>query len=482
MNQISTNLKHSGKAGIWKPLAAVLFFFSLATAFKIILIASKGALPLQAEKIIGKSVILVTALGTLFFVRWLIADAPLSFLRRFTIIPLLNTLISLILYFVTAVYLLHRLAGIDLTPLLTTSAVLTGIIALSLQETLKNLFTGIWINTERVVAKGDWVNIAGKDGQVMDVTWRTTRILTFNNDYVYFPNKVLSEGHVDNYTYPSPLHVIEIDVGASYKDQPNKVKHVLLQAASENPYVLKEPYPEVYLTTFGDFSIQYRLRAWVNDYGAILKAKSGVHYSIWYAFRRNNIEIPFPIRTLYHHKTEAKNFAPAEMEVYLRKIDFLKPLKDADIEKISNTARMEIYGENEIVFRQGDKGDTCYFIKGGNIDIILKDERGNDNIVASLMPGDFFGEMSLLTGEERKTTAAAKRDSELIAIGSRGFSEVFENNPGLMEKLSEIVAMRSFKLEEARKKAMTETEMIEKQKNESQAMLDKIRAFFKMRR
>ncbi|MBI5874709.1 MAG: mechanosensitive ion channel [Deltaproteobacteria bacterium] len=463
-------------------MALVLLFFIPAAALKIIVVAGQGVLPHQGEKIADKAVIFFATLGILFFTRWLIVDAPLSFLKRFTIIPLLKTLISLILYFIAAIYLLHRMAGIDLTPLLTTSAVLTGIIALSLQETLKNLFTGIWINTERVVAKGDWVNIAGKDGRVMDVTWRTTRLLTFTNDYVYFPNKVLSEGHVDNYTYPSPLHVVEIDVGAAYKHPPNRVKDVLLQAASENHHVLKEPCPEVYLTTFGDFSIQYRLRTWINDYGSILKVKSDLHYSIWYAFRRNNIEIPFPIRTIYRHKTEAKSAAPAEMEVYLRKVDFLKPLKDTDIEKISNTARLEIYGENEIIFRQGDKGDTCYFIKQGNIDIILKDDRGNDNVVATLAPGDFFGEMSLLTGEERKTTAAAKTDTELIAIGSIGFSDVFENNPDVMEKLSGIVAMRSFKLEEARKKAMTETEMIEEQKNESQAVLDKIRAFFKIGR
>lgn len=460
----------------------MLLFFLLAAAFKIILVVSTGALPPQTEKIIGKAIILFTALGVLFFTRWLIADAPLSFLKRFTIIPLLKALISLVLYFITAIYLLHRLAGIDLTPLLTGSVVLTGIIALSLQETLKNLFTGIWINTERVVAKGDWVNIAGKEGRVMDVTWRTTRLLTFSNDYVYLPNKFLSEGHVDNYTYPSPLHVVEIDVGAGYKDPPHKVKNVLLRAASENPHVLKEPGPEVYLTTFGDFAVQYRLRTWINDYGSILKVKSDLHYNIWYAFKRNHIEIPFPIRTIYRHKIEAPGGAAEDIEVYLRKMDFLKPLNDAEIRKIAGAARMEIYGENEVIFRQGDKGDTCYFIKEGNVDILLQDERGKENIVTTLGTGNFFGEMSLLTGEDRRATAVAKKDAQLIVLDSTGFFEVFENNPDLMERLSELVAMRSLTLEEARKKAASETELLEEQKSESRAVLDKIRTFFKIGR
>ena len=181
----SANLKSSTRANIWKPLAVVLLFSLVAAGFKIIFIIGSDVLPGQGARIIDGAFILFTALAVMFFVRWVISDAPLAFLRHFTIVPLLRTLIGLILYFITAVYLLHRLVGIDLSPLLTTSAVITGIIALSLQETLKNLFTGIWINTERVVAKGDWVNIAGKEGRVMDVTWRTTRLMTFSNDYVY---------------------------------------------------------------------------------------------------------------------------------------------------------------------------------------------------------------------------------------------------------------------------------------------------------
>src|SRR3990167_1522124 len=396
------------KNNIWKELIAVVALFAIAFLVKIILMVSLDILPPKGIKILDGAFILFTSLGVLFFIRWLIVDAPLSFLRRFTIIPVLKTFISLILYFIAAVYLLHRLVGIDLTPLLTTSAVLTGIIALSLQETLKNLFTGIWINSERVVAKGDWVNIGGKVGRVMDVTWRTTRLLTPSNDYVYIPNKLLSEGHVENYTYPSPLHIVDVDVGAGYGDQPNRIKGVLLEVASQNPHVLRKPSPDVFLMSFADFSINYRLRVWVNDYSARFKVKSDLHSNIWYAFKRHGIDIPFPIRTVYQYQMGAKAAVPEDIKGYLMGMDFLKPLEDADIGNIAATARIETYGENEVIFRQGDVGDTCYFIKEGVVDIVFKDKSGKDNVVATLKPGTFFGEMSLLTGEERKTSAVAK--------------------------------------------------------------------------
>ena len=477
----SANLKPSNQPNIWKPLAVVLLLLLMAAAFKVIFIVSKGVLPGYGERILDSIFALSSALGVMFFVRWLIVDAPLTFLRRFTVVPLLKTLISLVLYFITIIYLLHRMATIDLMPLLTTSAVFTGIIALSLQETLKNLVTGISINSERVVAKGDWVNIGGKVGRVMDVTWRTTRLLTPSNDYVYIPNKLLSEGHVENYTYPSPLHIVDVDVGAGYGDQPNRIKGVLLEVAYENSHVLRKPSPDVFLISFADFSINYRLRVWVSDYSARFKVKSDLHSNIWYAFKRHGIDIPFPIRTVYQYQMGAKAVVPEDIKGYLRGMDFLKPLKDADIGNIAATARIEAYGENEIIFSQGVVGDTCYFIKEGAVDIIFKDKSVKDNVVVTLKAGAFFGEMSLLTGEERKTSAVAKKDSMLIVIGSRGFSEVFKENPELMEKLSEIVANRLLKLEETRKKAATDAERIELQKAESRVLLDKIKSFFKIR-
>lgn len=473
----STNIKPSASTNIWKPLAVVLLFSLVAAGFKIIFIVGRDVLPGQGARIIDGFFVLFTALAVMFFVRWVISDAPLAFLRQLTIVPLLRTLISLTLYFITAVYLLHRLAGINLTPLLTTSAVLTGIIALSLQETLKNLFTGVWINTERLVAKGDWVNIGGKEGRIMDVTWRTTRLLTFSNDYVYLPNKLLSEGHVENYTYPTLLHIAEIDIGTSYHDQPNKVKDVLIGVALEEPGVLSEPYPEVYLTAFDNFSIRYKLRVWINDYGSILKVKSGLYYNIWYAFKRDNIEMPFPV---YHYYEKPISMIKSEdIETYLKGMDFFKPLSDAEIRRVSAAAKMEVYGAGEIIFRQGEKGDTCYFIKEGAVDVFLKGEAGKENYVATLEVGGFFGEMSLLTGDDRKTTVKAKKDSLLIVIDSRSFCDVFEKSPDLMESISKIVADRSVELEEVKRKIITEAEKIEAHRVASRAVLEKIRSFFK---
>lgn len=270
------------KAKLLKPLFTSLVLYSIAGIFKAaIIIVKANALHLPQLIYIGeKSFTLFFTLGTIILMRWLIADAPFSMLRRYTIAPLLKSIITFLIYFGAALVLLNRLFGINLTPLLTTSAVLTGILALSLQEILKNFFTGLWINTERVVAKGDWVKIANIEGEVLEVTWNTTRLITRRNDLIYIPNRLLIEGPTENYTYPSPLHAVEADIGASYFDPPNKVKNVLIDLAKDLPHVTTEPKPEAWITNYSDFSINYRLRAWVNDFRLVPYVKTEINSRI----------------------------------------------------------------------------------------------------------------------------------------------------------------------------------------------------------
>ncbi|MBI1910866.1 MAG: mechanosensitive ion channel [Deltaproteobacteria bacterium] len=469
---------YSPKDNLLKPLLIALgFFFAAALVKAGMLVFAANGLAVKHYLDIGeKAFIVFMTLGAVFLLRWIIADAPFNLLRRHTVAPLFKAIISLFLYFGAIMFLLNRLLGINLLPLLTTSAVLTGIIALSLQETLKNLFTGLWINMDRIVAKGDWVKVAEKEGQIVDVTWRTTRILTRDNDLIYLPNRFLAEGVLENYTYPTPIHIVQVDIGASYNDPPNKVKELLMDIAMDTPDVLVDPVPEVLVLSYGDFSINYRLRVCINDFNLASRIKSDLNSRIWYVFRRHDVEIPFPIRTIYT-RTEAKQRSTAEIISSFKDISFLKMLKEDELARIAASARVESFGAGEAIVKQGEKGDTCYILKKGSADVLLKDVLENESLIATVKAGDFFGEMSLLAGEPRSATVIAKEDSACIVIGSQEFHEIFRDNPEIAEKLSEILAKRSSELNLIKSKNISklhaETEI---QKN----ILSKIKTFFKL--
>jgi len=413
--------------------------------------------------------------GLVFLLRWLIADAPFSFLRKYTIAPLIRTISTLLIYFGAAFYILFRIFGINLTPLLTTSAVLTGIIVLSLQDTIKNLFTGLWINMDRIVAKGDWVRIGDKEGMVMEVTWRTTRLLTRQNDYIYFPNKALAEGVIDNYSYPSRLHKVLVDISASFNDPPNIVVDTLVQIARDTKGVLKDPPPEVWILHFGDYDVKYRLRACIEDYRDDLDIKTEINKRIWYAFRRRRIEIPFPARTLYHHKPIGVHYPHDFVLNSLKGIDFLAPLRDEEMQKIAANAKVETFCSGEAMVRQGEQGNTCYFITSGSADVLIYDESGRGAFITTLKAGAFFGEMSLLTGEPRKATVVAKEDSTCVVIDSAAFKMIFSEQPVMAEHLSLILARRLSEHAEAMSKAATRAEVeMAAQRN----ILGRIKSFF----
>jgi len=469
------------RAKLLKPLFTSLILYSIAGIFKaVIIIAKANAFHFpQLIRIGEKSLTLFFTLGTVILLRWLIADAPFSMLRRYTVAPLLKSIITFLLYFGTVLVLLNRLFGINLTPLLTTSAVLTGVLALSLQETLKNFFTGLWINTERVVAKGDWVKIADKEGKVLEVTWNTTRLLTRKNDCIYIPNRILMEGHLENYSYPSPLHTVEVDIGASYNDPPNKVKNVLIDLAKDLPHVTTEPKPEAWIINYSDFSINYKLRAWVNDFRLVPYVKTEINSRIWYAFRRNNIEIPFPVRVSYVR--EDKKVSKTEIIMNsLKNIEFLNLINYDELRNIAAYSSFETFGAGETIVKQGDTGDTFYLIHSGIVDVLYKDSARNEKLLATLKQGEFFGEMSLLAGEPRAATVIAHEDTSCIVVSSKGFKSAFIKNPNLAESLSELLAKRSGKLEEIKNLAISEREKLEAERDAQKNILKKIKEFFKV--
>lgn len=423
-----------------------------------------------------KIIFVLLSIAAMFAIRWLIVEAPFNLLRKYTIAPFLKTIITILLYVATAIYILHYAFLVNLLPLFTTSAVLTGIIALSLQDTLKNLFTGLWLNMERVVAKGDWVSVSGKEGQIIEITWRTTRIATRDNSVLQIPNRIMAENLMENFTFPTPHHVVTVTVGAGYNDPPNKVKELLLDIAKNSTSVLKDPPPEVWITKFGDYYIQYKLRCWIEDFRLEPDVITELNSSIWYAFRRAKIEIPYPEQTIAIKRFRATRTSENIHEL-IKNIDFLTSLPENQLKLVATSARVEQFGAGEVIVKQGDVGDSCYFISDGSVNIIHRNHKGTDEKVAYLEKGDLFGEMSLLTGAPRNATVNARTDTECIVIDSMVFERIFAENPEVAEKLSVVLARRLVEHKNALIRA--EARLLEEQ-DRQKTILASIKRFFKI--
>lgn len=425
-------------------LPLTLFILYFLVVLTKLLLTSYG-LPEWAERLdLAGLIVLYCALARLIF--YIFIDVWLARRLKFGLPKITRDVALVVIFAVIVIVLLHKKGGVNLASLLTTSAVLTMVIGLALQDTLGNLFSGLALQTEKLFQIGEWISFREHVGQVVSMTWKSTLIKTLENEIVYIPNNVVAKEIVKNYSRPEPAHVAYIEIGIQYEAPPNKVREVILDVLSENEKVLKVPPPQVRLINFGDHAITYQIRFWNDDFGGEKLLKANLMNQIWYALKRHSIQIPFPIRDVrlrHVEKSEAKKaHAGLQTEVLtsLKNIQVLSQLPAEDIELLASRVDIETYGNGEAVVHQDEEGDSMYIIHRGACDVYLED--GERKHVATLNAGDFFGEMSLLTGARRAATVVAKGDADVFVIDKCSFSDILKAHPGFSETLGQALVRR----------------------------------------
>jgi small-conductance mechanosensitive channel/CRP-like cAMP-binding protein len=321
-----------------------------------------------------------------------------------------------------------------------TTAVGAVVIGFALQDTLGNLFAGLAIQVEKPFRVGDWVTISSQDGMVSEITWRATKMRTKAGNFVVVPNSVLAKDTITNYSEPTRYLRIYVEVGASYDTAPNLVKAVIREALRDDPEIAHDRDLEVLLVEFAASAITYRVRFWISNFEADERVKDRARSLIYYALKRHNISIPYPIQV--QMSVQEARPAPEAMRVdeeLLFAVPMFSLLSAEERAALLKVARTVVYAAGEVVVRQGDQGGSLFVIRRGDLAVMLA---GADGRVAHLHSGDVFGEMSLLTGEPRSATVAAENDCELLEIDADGFRRLVLTNPTMLDRVTTATAAR----------------------------------------
>ncbi len=411
--------------------------------------------------------------GDLFVVRWKRGSFPAAF----------KNIITAFVIVVVALVLLKDIMNINVTSLIATTTVLTATIGLAFQSTLANMLAGLTIHLEKPLKQGDWISAGGHEGRVIDITLRSTRIATVEHNEVFIPNsKVLSEAVV-NYSLPDTFQTRTLTVGVHYNVPPNKVKNAILDVLGTIPGVCKLPEPLIRVTNYGDFSVHYEIRYTISDFSRYVAIEAEIMNLLWYRFRRAGIDIPMPVRDINlrqvtpESKHAEQDRRAAEILVLMEKVEMLTALSTPELQKLVTHVKRETYAMGEIPVRQGDAGDSFYIIKSGKVDVVVEKSPGEQVVVATLGPGNFFGEMSLLTGAVRTASIHVNEDAEFIVIDKDSFASTLVNNPSIAESLSRILSERQAGLDAERERL--DPAMLESRKKDvSGRMLSNIKEFF----
>lgn len=378
---------------------------------------------------------------------------------------LLRELVSIALFLILFAWAMSAIFDYKVTAFLATGTVVAAVLGLALQETLGNLFAGIALHLEDSFDVGDVVRSGDYFGVVEAVRWRGTRLRTFNNNIVIVPNSMLARDRVEVFPRTN-LNARVLQVGIDYSIPPAEVIGILTQAAENVPGVAHELPAFARLGGFGESALLYEVKYFMYDYSQRDRIDADIRKAIWYALRRNGIPIPYPIRSVHRYAPPPPRQFPDREEIVdrLSRVDILSPLSSEAREAMAVAARVHVFSKGETIISQGAEGDSMFIVHEGSVSI-----RVDENEIARLKAGDFFGEMALLTGETRAADVVALADVVAIEIAKDALQPVLVSHPELASAISTNVMKRRDSLDSARTASPDDVQ---------QSVLSRIRDYF----
>lgn len=389
-------------------------------------------------------------------------------------------------YVVAALFLLSA-AGVNLSGIIATSAVLTAVIGFSMQDTLGNLMGGLALQLEDSLHPGDWLEVEGKVGRVQEIRWRQTSIETRAWETIVVPNSVLAKNTFvllgRRAGQPTQLRR-SIEFQVDYRTPATEVLRACADALEGGvPGVARHPAPHGVFLDMRESYNTYALRYWLVDQERGDRVHSEVRTRLSFALRRAGVALTMPARAVFltqdsEERQERKGRRRrAERAAALAGIELFDHLEEDEIDELAAQLRFAPYAAGETLTREGGDDSDLFLIASGRIGVRVGAGAG-ERQVAELGAGAFFGEMSLMTGAPRSASTVALEDTVCYRLPPSAVEALLERRPALAEPLAETLARRQAELDTARqdlhqtRRPTTEAE--------HHQLLDRIRDFFRL--
>jgi small-conductance mechanosensitive channel/CRP-like cAMP-binding protein len=381
-------------------------------------------------------------------------------------------------------------AGFSVAGLITTSAVLTAVIGFSLQDTLGNVMGGLSVQLDKSLKVGDWISLGPGQptGRVAEIRWRYTAIETRSWDTVIIPNGALVKSQITilGRRIGAPLQTRRsIDFFVDFRTSPTDVITAVETALRKDPVqrMASDPPPHCLFMGIRDSYAHYVARYWLTDLAVDDPPDSATRVRVWFALRRAGIPMSIPASTVFltpdtPEREQRKITEEQDRRTRaLGSVDLFRGLTTEVRREIADHLVFTPFAAGESVCREGDNDDGLYMIVEG--DAIVRIGAGpQEREVARLVAGQFFGEMSLMTGEARTATVVAATDMLCYRVDKPAFQVVLRQSPTIIEHIAEVLAARRSALTAAR----DDHEESRRTRHETakQDLLGRIRGFFRL--
>ena len=378
-----------------------------------------------------------------------------------------NKILLNLLSFVAALVLigmgLRSVLNVDVGSILTSSAIITAVIGFSMQDTIGSLLSGLLIQTEKPFKVGDWIKVGDMEGQVAEITWRYTKLVTFSQNQVLIPNNAIAKDRVVNMSEPIGQISVVVPVPAPVNTPPVKVKSALEEVLRKAQLVAKQPPPRVRVVEIDPDQITYRMVFFVEDFNDTVAARSEVLSLVWYEFKKQCIEIPIRRRQLSGaRKTTCA--APGDVLKLVSGVGLFAGMLPDELELLVQCAAIRTFPPGNALMERGQTGTTMFTLVSGQVSV-QRDGRE----LTRLGPGDVVGEMALLTGEPRQADVVALEPVTCLEVDREAFRGVLEKNPLLVANVTRVFQEREHANRDSADAGTPES---------TQSLLDRFRSIF----
>jgi branched-chain amino acid transport system substrate-binding protein len=333
-----------------------------------------------------------------------------------------------------------------ITGILATSGVFAMIIGLAVQVNISNIFSGIAMNVEKTFRTGDWVKIGElKEGKVLDINWRCTRIQCRDNSIHNIPNSMVSDSEITNYSYPNNIFEHHFIIHIDPSHAPERVKKIILDALLSIKEINQKPLPFVRFKGTTEFSTRYGVFYCTQNYQQKTQTEEIVWNRVFIHLKRAKINL-----AMQRHRIYMTSDVPIEEDETVQSINLLKEIElfkhfsEEDQTFISQRIKHHTFRAGQSIVRKGDDGDSLYIIVEGVVAItIIMD--GKEIELGRLGAENIFGEMALLTGEPRSANVVSLTETYLLEISKQVIAPIIETQPEISSLLGEVLTQRKKK-------------------------------------
>ena len=356
---------------------------------------------------------------------------------------------------VAAVLFLLACAGIartvfheSLTGLWATSGVLGLVLGFALKSLIADFFSGLAMSLDPPFYLGDWImfRLPGEEttyGKVAEMHWRLTRVEGRGGRNITIPHSMLTSVSVVRLHHPEGSARYEVAMTLNQTIGVERGLRILESAVYGLPGILENPKPEVLVHDTDQAGIIYVVRYWIEPGASRGITRHTVMKSLLLHMEMAGIGFANVKRDVYSATLVPETWDPdGERVKLLAKCGLFASLPQPDLEELSRNARILNVKSGQTVVRAGEPGESMFFIAEGLLEVLVQTEAATPVRVAHLRAGDFFGEMSLLTGDPRMATVVAVSDVVLYEVDKAALEPILVRRPELAEETCRVVATR----------------------------------------